>query len=234
LKLIQGDEHYGEIGFGGVAETTTAVFAVAQADDLMEPTVRIKDVRGQDLLKFDIEDIICWDARKYNALSTKVPNNVGAEDVRQTIHGGITKDNTKGADDQPTSDSTANGTRPGGKNPEVLTLAITTGEEAPRFVERFEWFNGVNEENAAGEITYEYNRLIERQKQGYPLDGNWFHSVLTARHYHLWFKSAAAAAALGAFQLGAEVRKISVELEEVLFDRAAIISLDDAIGVIST
>jgi len=234
-KLIDGDEHFGDIGFGGVLQdgATGTNFTAARASALMSPTVRIADVRdSSNILEFIIDEIITWDVRRYDGQCSVQPDNVGAENVRQAAHVGITKDNTREVTNQPTANNTAQGTLPGGDQTSVTT-GTTVGQEVPRYEERFTIFNFANEENAAGEINITHNEMIRQEYAGYVVDGNWYHHLLTARNYHLWVDSSLALPAAGQFRLGAEVRKVVVDLKEVLFDRGSLITIEDAVGVIS-
>jgi len=234
-KLIDGDEFFGDIGFGGVVQSGASGtdFTAVRAPALMSPTVRIGDVTdNRNLLSFIIEEIITWDVRRYDTQCSVFPENVGADDTRQSATAGITKDNTREVTNQPTSDGTPQGTLPGGDQVSVST-GTAVGQEVPRYEERFVYFNFVNEANATGNINISHKEMVKMEYPGYVVDGNWFHHLLTARNYHLWVASSNAFAAAGQFRLGAEVRKVVVDLKEVLFDRGSLITIEDAVGVIS-
>lgn len=235
-KLIDGDEHFGDIGFGGVIQPSPDVFTRARATQLMAPTVRIGDVTdNRNLLSFIIEEIITWDVRHFEMHNSIVPRNAASEGLRQSIAGGITKDNTREVTAFPTADTIAQGTFPGGDQAHVASGAVTVGQEVPRFEERFQFLQFQNEENATGEINLNGGPELVLQDKvyaGYVVEGNWYHHLLTARNYHMWCTSSQTGNA-GGVRLGAEVRKVVVDLKEVLFDRGSLITIEDAVGVIS-
>ncbi len=233
-KLIDGDEHFGDIGFGGVIQGSADTFIAGRATALMSPTVRIGNVTdNRNLLSFIIEEIITWDVRHFQMVNTIIPDNVGSEGARQSIKAGITKDNTREVTEQPSADTIAEGTFPTGSNA-LVSSGTTVGQEVPRYEERFDFLEFSNEENATGEINLNATglQIRDREYAGYVVDGNWYHHLLTARNYHLWGESKFTDN-IGGIGLGAEVRKVVVDLKEVLFDRGSLITIEDAVGVIS-
>lgn len=232
-SLIGGDEHYGTLGFGNALQTTVDVFTVSQFDTTAEPDIIVKAKKGGGIFDIIIEDIMVWDTQYYEAQVSIAPELAGSEDSRQLINGGITKDNTENATDGPTSDIVAQGTFPGGDQAGVLTGVRTGGDETPRYEARFAFLDHTNEQNAAGVITVDHVQMMRHDFNQYTdAGGNTFFHLMTARHYHMWL-DASNTDALGQLSLGGYVRRVSVDLKEVLFDRSSIIGLIEALQALS-
>jgi len=90
------------------------------------------------------------------------------------------------------------------------------------------------EENAVGEINHEINRHYTKQNTRYedPETNNDAFHLLTGAHYHLWTDSAGTGAAQTQ-DFGALVRRVSIDLKELMFDRAVLLSILDALVVSS-
>lgn len=233
-RVIDGDEHYNEIGFGNITTSAANVFVRAQIANLINPTIVIEDTRKSiRQLSIEIDSVLVWDLQAWMARTNAVADITASEGVTQVAVGGVTKDNTSEISAGPTADSIAQGTQPGGNGAAVnATGTQTTGQTNPRFVARFETEQLTNEENATGEINYMMNRLmkiIPGQYQPNPVDGNTFYYMMTAAFYHLWIDSAGLGA-VHTINLGGVVRRVEVDFKEVIFDRETLFSVLDALA----
>ncbi len=241
FRLIEGDEHFGHIGFGEVVESAASAFSTAILPAIAEPDLIIKVGDGRkNVLAIDIRDIICWDNREWDYWTDMTPDFVGAEDKLQSAETGITKDNSVQGNQAPTGDNAAQGTRPGGSGVQVTGAAAggpgtrMNGDEQPtRFVDRVMFFGVADEEQSAvGQILIQYDKERRTPYSPYEADGNTAHYLMTAAHYHLWIENNGLAAA-SAVSLGADVRRTSIDLKELMFDRAVLLSILDALVVSS-
>jgi len=243
VKEIGGDQHYGNVGFGGMTMSAADTFSTAQLATLMQPTVFVKKVDTKDLLKIQIEDIIVWDVRKYNALQSTTPDVTGGEDLVHTVEGGITIDNTRDSTDRPTAESAAQGTRPGGQVANITGDAGTatvppqmTGAQPIKYETYFDWHQmAVEEQTAVGQILQEPHQFPRNPEQStytpYEVEGLTLHHLLTGAHYHFWATTIRIQSP-GQFSIGADAKKMSVDFDEVQFDRASMFNLIEALEAI--
>ncbi len=240
LRIIEHDEHFGYIGLGAMTESAANAFSATIIDAIIEPDLIIKTGRGARSLDIDIDDVIVWDCKEWHFHNNQSPDIVGGEDLTESVQAGITKDNTVNGNDAPTADSAAQGTLPGGNGGSVTGANAggpgtrTIGDEQPtRYVTRvFHWGQGAEEQTAVGQIIREFNQMAIVKNGRYRVDGNDVHYLLTAAHYHLWIE-AQNLAAVSSEQLGMYTRRVAIDVEELMFDRAVIISILDAL-VVST
>lgn len=241
FRLIEGDEHFGHIGFGELVEASGGTFGAGILPAIAEPDLIIKIGDGRkNVLAIDIRDVIVWDNREWDYWTDIVPDFSGGENLLQSMQTGITKDNSVEGNQAPTADTAAQGTRPGGSATVVAGLATggpgnrLGGDEQPtRFVDRVMFFGSADEEQTAvGQITTPYNKVERTMYTPYEADGNTAHYLMTAAHYHLWIEAEGFATAAGV-SLGADVRRTSVDLKELMFDRAVLLSILDALVVSS-
>lgn len=240
-RSITGDEHYGNIGFGSMVQSAANAFSTARLPAIAEPDVIIRNASdSRNTLKFDIDDILVWDVKRWFPEINFKFDVTASEGVNQRVHAGLTKDNTSEASDAPTADTIADGTQAGGSGAAVTgtagvdASAPMVGQEIPKFEQFWDFGQFSNEENATGEINMSgVNRvpLVEPAYSPYSVDGNAVHKLLTAAHYHAWTGTEGQANPL-TLSLGAEVRRMSVDLEELLFDRATLFSILDALLVV--
>ena len=114
LRMIEGDQHFGWMGLGAVSASAADTFSAAIVDAIVEPDLIISNKATRKVLEIDVEDVLVWDCRRAEVLSTNLPDFVGGEDKLQSDRCGVTKDNTVNGSDAPTADSVAQGTRPAG------------------------------------------------------------------------------------------------------------------------
>jgi len=236
VRMIGNDEHYGKIGFGSIEESAASTFSSAQLPAIAEPDLVIKTGTGsRRVLEIDIDDVLVWDNREWLVHANYAPDLVGGEGVVQKLTGGIVSDNTSAATDNPTADTIAEGTRPGGQAPRVVGAATATvlmaGDEVMPYVERFDFGKFGNEENAAGEVNI--NSMTDMPQNDlknspYEVDGVTCHYLMTAAHYWAWLAGIALPAA-SRLNIGADVRRMSIGVEELFFDRAVLLSILDAL-----
>ncbi len=238
LRSIEGDEHYGWLGAGTMAISATNVFSAAILPEIIEPDFIVKTGGTKLTLEIDVKDVLVWDAREWQAHTTLAPDIVGGEQTLQQMEGGLTKDNTVNGNDAPTADSVAQGTIPGGNGVAITGASAggpgtaMNGDEQPtRFVDRWSYMAMADEEQTAvGQILWQWEPVYTKQNEMYDVDGNSVHYLMTAAHYHMWGDSLGMATQL--FQsLGFSVRRMSVDLKELMFDRAVILSILDALVV---
>lgn len=238
VRMIGNDEHYGEIGFGNIIETTVNTFGAAQLPAICEPDLVIKAGRGdRRVLEIDIDDVLVWDNRKWVALSSYSIDVTGADDLEQTLRAGITKDNTSDAGDGPVANTIAEGTRPGGVGAAVAGLAanpnaaLMAGDEIMPYVKHFDFGRHANESNAAGVINLNglsNTPINDMNYKPYQVNGVTCHYLMTAAHYWAWLVGTNLAAT-ASLSVGAEVRRMSIDVEELFFDRAVLLSILDAL-----
>lgn len=239
VRGIDGEEHYGTIGFGQMQMSALNTFSVGRLDSLVEPDLLLSMKSGKSLLDISIDDVLCWDVREWLPFTNMSPDGVGSEDTDQVADAGITKDNTVAADNHPTADTIAQGTHPGGNQASVTGSSATSpqlsGQTTPRFEARWEYFRQIAEEQTAvGQILWPYSALPKNRVTypHYEVNGVACHKLLTAAHYHLWMQTENVAAT--AFtSLGADVKRMSIDIEEVMFDREVILSILDAFRISS-
>lgn len=239
VRLVEGDEHFGHIGFGTVTLSAADTFSAALMPEIAEPDIIVKTKSTRKLLEVDIDDLLVWDNREWHARAGGGIDFVGAEDKTQTSRWGITKDNTVDANAAPTSDAISQGTRPGGNGAAVTGAAAGGGAGQPimnvdvqptRYVVDGEFFAIGNEENAVGEINMGFSQTDSKHNQTYEdTGGNKSHLLMTAAHYHAWHDTAGTGVA-GNVGIGASVRKVSIDIDELLFDRGVLLSLLDALS----
>jgi len=240
LRYVSSDDHFGWIGFGAMAASGADTFSATILPAIIEPDLIIKATSGRRVLDIDVEDVIVWDAREWQSRSSNTPDIVGGEDKAQFDLGGITKDNTVEGSGAPTADSAAQGTRPGGNGAAVTGAAAggpgtrMNGDEQPtRFVDRWNYFAVTDEEQTAvGQLLHDFTgNLYQKQFPQYrDSDGQTAHYLMTAAHYHLWSVSAGTGN-VSTIDFGASVRRVAIDFEEVMFDRAVLLSILDALVV---
>lgn len=235
VKDVGGDEHYGNIGFGSLQMSAADAFSIAKLPALAEPTL-IVDLKTGAKVQIDVKEILVWDLAEWFAMMHATPTLTGLEDLHTHSFSGITKDNTAGSTDFPTSDLAAQGTQPGGRGTvqvgDVAGLIQMIGETAPRFEARFEFTSIIVEENAAGEIVGLDVRIPVAAIPNYfpyEQDGVWVHHLLTAAHYWYWMDTSNWTAT-GVSSLGGRVKKVAIDVGELLFDREVLFSLVDALA----
>ncbi len=239
LRSIEGDEHYGFIGLGSMVASAADVYSATIIDSIIEPDLIVSAKSGR-ILEIDVDDVLVWDCKEWHAHCNASPDIIGGEDLAQAAEGGITKDSTVNGNQQPTADTNAEGTRPGGDGAAVTGAAAggpgtrTVGDEQPtRYVERFHWWGSADEEQTAvGQLLHEFNAHIVKQNTQYRVDGNDAHLLLTAAHYHMWLDTDATGVA-NQMSLGMFARRMSIDLKELMFDRAVLLSILDALVVSS-
>lgn len=228
-RLLEIDAHPGHIDFGVATAGSSDAFKTQQVTDaIISPDITINANLFHKEGSVVIEDILVWDIHQWRAHQTANIKVAGAQSALQASAGGITHDNTILADQAPTSDAYAQHTRPGGS-----ATVQTTGSENSRYVERFDFFNFSNEENATGEINSGiFDKTINRDIAPYQVgDGVDFHLLLTAAHYHMWQKTNNLGVS-NDFDLGALARRVDVGFSEVLFDRKTFLGILDAVTAV--
>ncbi len=240
LRIIEHDEHYGFIGLGSMTESAANAFSATIIDAIVEPDLIIKTNKGSRKLDIDIDDVIVWDCKEWHWQNDQSPDIVGGENTTQSVQAGLTKDNTVNGNDAPTADTIAQGTRVGGNGAAVTGAAAggpgtrTVGDEQPtRYVTRvFHWGQGTEEQSAVGQIIREFNTMVIQPQLKYRVDNNDVFYLMTAAHYHMWIEAQNLSAASNE-SLGMYTRRVAIDVEELMFDRAVIISILDAL-VVST
>lgn len=242
VRLIDQDEHYGHIGFGSMTSSSANAFSSAQLDTIAEPDFIISRSEGQSLLSVEIEDVLVWDNREWVAKLQFTADVAGTEDLTIEANGGITKDNTSGSSNGPTAKTVAEGVFPGGSGTSVAgtagvtNSARTVGQETPEYEAYFEYGFFTNEQqDATGHINNNSLRRVPYNVQKYSpyrVNGITCHNLMTAAHYWQWSDSTTITSTL-VQGIGANVRRMSIDLEELLFDRETIFSLLDALELIS-
>lgn len=238
-RIIEGDEHYGQVGFGTIAASAVNVFTRARFPDIAEPTIIIKDtIKGSNALNIVIRDILVWDLASWDVFTSATPDIVSAGDTAQETKAGITKDNSAVGNQGPTSDIIAQGTFPGGNGGSVNSTGSTmNGQTAPRFEALFSTGLNTNETvDATGQANHsQWQRLMHKIPESYPqyvVDGNTFFHLLTAAHYHLWVDSNDLQV-LAEVSVGGRARRVSVGLREVMFDREVLFSILEALEALT-
>jgi len=222
-RLLVIDEHFGHVDFGFVVEGSADAFASEQITDaIIAPDVVIDDKLFIKDGSLTILDVLVWDIRTWDVFSNYSPDVIGGEGAVQSMDSGIVADNTIEASLAPTSDALAQHTFPGG------SLGTSAGSQNTRFVDRFNFFQHANEENAAGEINMPFSRQVIRHHPGYMVDDVTWFKLLTAAHYHHWIDSNATGGTQTVY-LGANARRVSVDFQEVMFDRKTFLGILDAI-----
>jgi len=245
LRLLDQDENYGNIGFGNMTMSGVDTYSSAQLPTLAEPTfiVTKKDKGRRSIIDVDIEDVFVWDNRKWNVRLAHSPPVTGNENQLYEATAGITLDNTSDSSNGPTAASIAQGTFPGGNGASVTGTAGVTGsarmvgQDKPEMVEFFDFGQQVNEEQSAvGHINIsgvQRTPINYRENQTYEVNGHNVSYLMTAAHYWAWADTGGPTAAAGILNLGASVRKVSIDLEELLFDRNTVFSILDALEILS-
>jgi len=237
VRSVSFDEHYGELGLGSMSQSAANTFSNAPIATIIEPDIIIKDFKqGTRSVDIKIDDILVWDNRHWKVWSNNIVDVAGNEGLVSLAVGGITKDNTVEQTDGPTDELIAQGTHPGGNGAAVTGAATannttrTVGDEITRYVERFEFGQFGNEENATGEINNGAIRRVpynNQRKSGYEVNGITCHQLLTAAHYWVWSDSNALGSAM-TLSLGIEARRMSIDINELMFDRSTLFSILDA------
>lgn len=217
------------------------VFSVAELPEIAEPDIIIKEPKGRRILETDIEDILVWDRKAWNVFSQAFPPVTSLENDTTSFNGGITKDNNRNDDGSPTANTVAQGTRPGGDGASTTggvggtqSPAVMVGEIAPRFEAFFEFLAFFAEEQSATSNIFSQEKRIPditpaQPTQAYRVDGHTVFDLMTAAHYHAWADTDNWGAVVGQYNLGAVVRKVSIDIEEVLFDRDVLASILDVL-----
>lgn len=241
LRSIEGDEHYGHIGWGAVQNTTVDTFDASIIDAIIEPDFIIKTAAKKLTLDIDVKDVLVWDIRTWEAHINATPAATSNEDARLSADSGITKDNTINGNDAPVADTIDEGTQPGGGGAAVTGTAVggpgtrTVGDEQPSRYEHRTSFthSGSEEQTAVGQIPLTFETFRIFQYQPYRVDGNAVHHLLTAAHYHMWLATLEMQGTAKIVNYGSDARRMSVDLKELMFDRAVILSILDALVVSS-
>lgn len=238
VRMIGNDEHYGEIGFGNLTESAANTFSAGRLPAIAEPDLVIKTGTGsRRVLEIDIDDVLVWDNRKWNIRGNYSIDVAGAEGIEQAFRAGITRDNTSDGTDAPTANSIAEGTTPGGRGATVTGSAadpntvIMNGTDVPRYIQHFDFGRFANEENATGEINISgmsNTPMNDVSYKPYEVNGVTCHYLMTAAHYQAWLVGTGLAAA-GNLDVGAQVRRMSVDVDELFFDREVLLSILDAL-----
>jgi len=237
-RLIGHDQHFGRLGLGAMTLSAADAFSSAPISQLIEPDIVIKSSQGRTrVLEIDIDDILVWDNREWTPRMNFVADLTATQNTGVEIFAGITVDNTQAQTAGPTADSIAQGTFPGGPGAAVTGAATATntvatvGREVPPFVEGWDFGMFSTEENATGEINNSNLSQFPKQdtkKMPYQVDGNTAHQLLTGAHYWMWADTNDIAAA-PTLNLSADVRRTSIDIEELMFDRAVLFSILDAL-----
>lgn len=238
LRSIGHDEHYGQLGLGSMTQSATNIFSSAPLPEIIEPDIIIKTGTGKRrVLDIDIDDILVWDVRQWDASSDVIADLVGGEDASQRMEARITHDNNSLVTDGggPVAATIAEGFNPGGAGAAVagtlgLGTTVMNGQEVPRYEAYFEFVMLGNEQNAAGVINMRWVRAQKYSYSPYEVDGNTAHKLLTAAHYWLSIQSNGLAAT-ATVHLGANVRRMAIDIEELMFDREVLISILNALVV---
>lgn len=235
IRMIGHDEHYGRIGMGGVTQSAANAFSSAPLPAIIEPDLIISTGKDRSKLNIKIDDVLVWDCRRWDATTDGRPDTSGGENGIHELFAGITHDNVADltAGGGPTAFTVAEGVFPGGQAASVtgsagLGTTIMAGDEVPRFEANFEFMAFANEENAVGEINQKYTKEATFKYEQYDVEGIAVHKLLTAAHYWFWVESTLLASA-AAVQLGADVRRMSVDVQELMFDREVLLSILDAL-----
>jgi len=238
-RSINGDEHYGHIGFGSMDMSGADVFSSILLDAIIEPDIILSHDQDENSLDISIDNILVWDVEEWFPQVNTTYDIVGAEAKVQSIQGGLTKDNTGDASNGPTAELRTQGANAGGNRAAVtgtagvLDAARTSADEVTQFEEYWDFGIIGNEENATGEINMtglQRTPLNNTRKSPYEIDGNTVHKMLTAAHYWMWLNTAGIGSAM-TLGLGASVRKYSVDVQELMFDRAVLITLSSALSL---
>lgn len=241
VRMIEGDMHFGYMGLGSMTASAADTFSATIIDGIVEPDLIISNKATKKVLEIDIEDVLVWDARESRWETTNSPDITSGGDILQSDKVGMTKDNTTNGTDAPTAGSQAEGTRPGGNGASVTGAAAggpgtrTQGDEQPtRHWESLELFATSNETvDATGQANHTFNRQHRRQYTKYQDDsGVDAHRLMTAAHYHLWGVSVNTGN-ISTYNVGIDTRRVSIDLKELMFDRAVLLSILDALVVSS-
>jgi len=242
LRVVEGDEHYGTIGWGTMIQSATNTFTRIKIDPIIEPDLILRNKITRRVVEIDVQDVLVWDVREWYPQTDATADVAGGENKTQQAFGGITKDNTANATNSATADSIAQGTRPGGSVAGVTGDAlsggaspVTVGETSPRHQRRWQYFGNENEEQTAvGQILHETRNYpqVRQNNSPYMVDGHTAHELLTAAHYHQWFDSNDLGGPSNQ-SLGADVRKMSIDIKELMFDREVLLSILDALVIAS-
>jgi len=242
IRLIQGDFHFGNIGLGHMALSAANAFSAINIDNIIEPDVILKELNvGRRVISQDIDDLLVWDIRNWivKTLSDGLePDVAGGEDLAQIAKGGIVKDNDFSGL-QPTVDTIAQGTHPGGNLAAVAGAAagggdapVSIGQDVVEYEFDWEYMSNSNEEQTAvGHILHNWRNTIPRAELSYPMylqDGWSVHQLLTAGRYHQWADSEGLSSGFTQ-SLGMNARRVSIDLLELIFDRGVLLTLLDAL-----
>lgn len=241
LRGLEQDQHYGQIGFGTLTMSAANVFSSAPLPTLAEPTFIVEKSRKKgSLIDVDIKEVFIWDNRKWDVRANVNPAATGNENDALEGIGGITVDNTSDLTAGPTAATSAQGVFPSGNGAAVtgtagLGTTVMNGQDKPRYVAHWDFGTFQNEENAAGEINIgSITRYPQNQvpMQPYEVDGIDVFYLMTGAHYWAWLDTTNAGNA-AVLNLGASVKKMSVDIQELLFDRNTIFSLLDALEILT-
>ncbi len=245
IKLLDQDEHFGQIGFGHMTMSAANAFSsVAMTRDI-EPTfiVERSSGAGNNILDINIEDIFVFDLRAWNPRVSLDVDITGGELLSVAVEGGITKDNSIPQDRGPTALNVAGRVFPGGTGTSVIGAATglgdlnrTQSDHVPEFEAYWDFMHGDNEEQTAVGYIEHRGQFTPRNPTNYTpyeaSDGVVVHKLLTAAHYWMWLATQGMDSA-GVLSVGGDVRKLSVDLEELLFDRETLVSLLNVLETIS-
>lgn len=241
IRMIGHDEHYGVLGLGTMSTSAADTFSSLLLDPRVEPDFIIKPKNNQRrrALEIDIDDVLVWDNREWLPISTNTRDLTTGTDVVQYFEGGIIKDNTGNRSQGPTANTIAGRTRSGGVGAAVAGLATgaqtatTNGSDVPPFEAYFDFGGNSNETaDGTGQVNYRFQRApINSQKHTpYVVDGITAHKLMTARAYWLWCLTENLEVARD-LTVGMDCRRMSIDIEELMFDRDVFLSILDALVV---
>jgi len=241
VRYVDGQEHYGKVGLGSFVLSGADAFSAAQLPTLIEPSFiyTIKDKTANRIFETDIDDIIIWDCREWLPEFHGNIDITGGEQAIHTIEAGLVKENNVDPS-VPTADTINAGTHAGGDGAAVTGQAVEgtntrmNPEEFPEYEARFEFaVVGHEEQTAVGDIATIFSRLPKERQTFSPYEsanGITCHNLLTARNYHYWADTLTLAAA-GAFGLGMDATRRSIDVEELMMDRNVFLSILDALAI---
>ena len=242
IRMIGHDEHYGMLGLGSIRASAADVFTSLLIDPRIEPDFIIKprDDTRRRALEIDIDDVLVWDNREWIAYMQNVVDTTGGQDVLQYAEAGIIKDNTSNRSQGPTADTIAGRTRPGGTGAAVVGAATgsgtasTNGQDVPPFEARFDYGGSANEEQtAASQVNRNATRRLpenDTKFDPYVVDGITAHHLMTARSYWGWLLTVNQESTID-LDLAMDCRRMSIDIQELMFDRDVFLSILDALVV---
>ncbi len=238
VRMVEGDFHYGHLGLGSLIASAADTFSATIIDPAIEPDLIVTLAKGKSILEVEIDDVLLWDSRKIKYQSTNAPDRAAGGDTTQFDRAGITVDNTVNGNDAPTADTVAQGTRPSGGGVGVTGAAAggpgtptNIGEQGLRYWDSVEFWATSNETvDATGQANHGFNQFAETEFSPYTPDSDIVcHKLWTGAHYHAWTASTATGNST-TLDFGIDCRKMSVDVNELLFDRGVLLSLIEALS----